>query len=90
MLEVQYIRDNPELVAEKSRQKGYDVDIQQLLGFDVKRHQLLLEVEELRRRRNEISNAAKGQRPSPEQVSESRALKDELTRLEHQLSAVEL
>ena len=34
MLDIQFIRDNPELVAEKSKHKGYDVDIQQLLGFD--------------------------------------------------------
>ena len=41
MLDIQFIRDNPELVAEKSKQKGYDVDITQLLGFDRERRELL-------------------------------------------------
>ena len=40
MLDIQFIRENPELVAEKSKQKGYDVDITQLLGFDKERREL--------------------------------------------------
>lgn len=89
MLDIQFIRDNRELVQEKSKQKGYDVDIEQLLGFDVKRRELLSQVEELRRQRNELSEAAKGQRPSEEQIARGRELKDQLTSLEHQLNAVE-
>jgi seryl-tRNA synthetase len=90
MLDVQFIRDNPELVAEKSQQKGYNVDITQLLGFDDERRQLLQQVEDLRRQRNELSSASKGQKPSDEQVAVGRDLKDKLTTLEHQLSAIEL
>src|ERR1039458_9665993 len=56
MLDIQFIRDNPELVAEKSKQKGYDVDVQQLLGFDTERRELLKQVEDLRRQRNEVSS----------------------------------
>jgi seryl-tRNA synthetase len=89
MLDIQYIRDNPELVVEKSKQKGYDVDVTQLLGFDQERRQLLSRVEDLRRQRNELSSAAKGQRPSPEQVEEGKKIKEELTTLEHQLVTIE-
>lgn len=89
MIDIQLVRDNPELVREKSKQKGYDVDIDQLLGFDSKRKELLLNVEDLRRRRNELSENTKGQRPSDEQVAEGRRIKNELIDLEHQLSAVE-
>lgn len=90
MLDIQFIRDNPELVAEKSRQKGYNVDITQLLGFDDKRRQLLQQVEDHRRQRNELGSAAKGQKPSEEQVAAGRVLKEQLANLEHQLSAIEL
>lgn len=90
MLDVQFIRDNPELVSEKSRQKGYNVDITQLLGFDNKWRQLLLQVEDLRRQRNELSSATKGQKPSEEQVVAGRTLKEKLAELEHQLGAIEL
>jgi seryl-tRNA synthetase len=49
MLDIKFIRENPQLVTEKSKQKGYDVDVDQLLGFDKKRSELLQQVEELRR-----------------------------------------
>ena len=61
MLDIQFIRDNPDLVAEKSKQKGYQVDIQQLLGFDGKRRQLLQQVEDLRRQRNDIGALLKAE-----------------------------
>jgi len=89
MLDIQFIRDNPELVAEKSRQKGYEVDIRQLLGFDVERRTLLQQAEELRRQRNELGGQAKGQKPSDEQVKAGRELKDKLAGLEHQLAAID-
>ena len=90
MLDIQLIRDNPDLVAEKSRQKGYNVDIQQLLGFDKERRSLLKEVEDLRRQRNELSSANKGQKPDEEQLAAGRVVKDKLGALEHQLAAIEL
>ena len=89
MLDIQFIRDNADLVAEKSKQKGYDVDITQLLGFDKERRELTQQVEELREQRNELSSATKGQRPSDEQVQQGRDLKDKLADLEHQLSSID-
>lgn len=89
MLDIQYIRDNPAVVEEKSRQKGYEVDIQQLLGFDAKRRELLAEVEDLRRQRNELSESTKGQKPDEEQMAKGRELKDQLASLEHQLSSID-
>ncbi|MDZ7744262.1 MAG: serine--tRNA ligase [Candidatus Saccharibacteria bacterium] len=89
MIDIQFIRDNPKLVAEKSKQKGYDVDITQLLGFDEKRRELQQQVEELRRQRNEISESMKGQRPSDEQIAKGREIKERLADLEHQLTSID-
>ncbi|HSX27405.1 MAG TPA: serine--tRNA ligase [Patescibacteria group bacterium] len=89
MLDIQFIRDNRELVREKSKQKGYDVDIDQLLGFDTKRRELLVTVEELRRQRNELSLQSQGQQPPEDQIHKGRELKDKLTDLEHQLTSIE-
>ena len=89
MLDIQFIRDNPKLVAEKSSQKGYNVDIDQLLGFDGKRRELQQQVDVLRQKRNELAEAAKGQKPSDQQLAEGRELKDKLAALEHQLSSVD-
>ncbi|HUY84953.1 MAG TPA: serine--tRNA ligase [Candidatus Dormibacteraeota bacterium] len=89
MLDIQFVRDNAELVAKKSKQKGYDVDVEQLLGFDRERRELLQQVEDLRRQRNELSSQTKGQKPSDEQVKAGRDIKDKLAKLEHQLAAID-
>lgn len=89
MIDIQFIRENPELVKQKSQQKGIDVDIDQLLGFDKKRRELLLEVEAKRQQRNKLIEQSKGQKPSEKQVEEGKKLKDELANQEHQLSAIE-
>lgn len=89
MLDIQFIRDNPDLVAEKSRQKGYEVDIEQLLGFDKERRELLQQGEDLRRQRNELSEQTKGQKPSEEQIEQGRRLREELVGLEHKLASIE-
>ncbi len=89
MLDIQLIRDNPDLVAEKSKQKGYDVDITQLLGFDKERRELQQRVDELRQQRNELSAATKGQRPSDEQVQKGRDLKEQLADLDPKLTVID-
>ncbi len=89
MLDIQFIRENPELVAEKSKQKGYEVDIQQLLGFDSKRRELLVAIEAHRRKRNEIAESIKGGKPSEDQITEGREVKDILADLEHRFAAID-
>ncbi len=90
MLDIQFIRDNPEIVARKSKEKGYDIDVAQLLGFDTERRELQTQVEELRRERNEIAASMKGQKPSEEQVAKGRAVKEQLADLEPKLETIEL
>lgn len=89
MIDIQIIRDNPELVAEKSKQKGYTVDVTQLLGFDTERRELQQQVDALRQERNEIAASMKGQRPSDEMIAKGKEIKDQLGHLEHQLIAIE-
>ena len=89
MLDIQFIRDNPEVVAEKSRQKGYEVDVQQLLGFDKERRELRQQVEGLRQQRNELTSKTKGQKPDETQVKAGRELKNKLADLDHKLSSIE-
>ncbi len=89
MINIQFIRDNPDRVSEASSQKGYAVDIPSLLEQDVVRRDLQTQVEALRRERNEIATSMKGQRPTDEQVARGRAVKDQLSDLEQRLTAVD-
>jgi len=90
VLDIQFIRDNADLVAEKSRQKGYEIDVQQLLTLDTERRTRLTQIEELRRRRNEQAATLKsGGKPSDEQVTAGKQLKEELAQLESDLQTIE-
>src|ERR1035438_4103970 len=90
MLDIQRIKDNPEEVREKSDLKGYQVDVNQILGFDDERRKLLKEVEELRQKRNQLAASNKNQAPSSEQITAGKEIKDQLIKLEHQLGSIEL
>src|SRR5579884_3788705 len=89
MLDIQFIRDNRQLVESSAAKKGYQVDIEQLLGFDEERRTLLQQVEDLRQQRNQLAAQAKQQRPSEEQVKTGRQIKDKLSDLEHRLASIE-
>ncbi len=88
MLDISFIRENKELVREKSLQKLVDIDIDQLLGFDEERLVLLRRVEDLRAERNSIADRMKNER-SDELIEQGRKVKVELSDMEHQLASVE-
>jgi len=89
MLDIQFIRDNPELVAEKSRQKGYTVDVKQLLELDTERRTRLTQIDELRARRNAQAAELKNGKPSEEQIAHGKQLKEELAQREADLATIE-
>lgn len=91
MIDIQYVRDNPGVVKEKSAQKGYDIDVEKLLRLDGERKDLIQTVESLRARRNEISDSIKssGGKPDPESIEEGKRLKVELAEREGYLEQVE-
>ena len=85
MLDIRFIRENADRVQEAAMQKGYKVNVAELLSADESRRELLAKAEELRTRRNEISGQMKGGRPAPELVEEGRRLKTELAEIEDHL-----
>ncbi len=89
MLDIQFIRDNPEAVAEKSRQKGYAVNIDELLKTDADRRAKLTQLEDLRAKRNQLTADMKGQKPNPEQVAAGKQLKEDIAAREAELKAVD-
>ena len=90
MIDIQILREEPELVAKNSQQKGYKIDVDQIIGFDKERLELLNKVEDLRRKRNELTDSYKGQKPNDAQLEEGRKIKNELTDQEHKFDDIEL
>lgn len=89
MLDIQFVRNNPELVAEKSRQKGITVNVHELLKTDSQIREVQPKLEALRHQRRQLAEAAKGQKPSAAQIQEGQALKEELGPLEDKLQQLQ-
>ncbi len=85
MLDVKFIRENLELVEKSTREKGYKVDVKEVIRLDDERRAVLAEVEDLRRRRNEVAAKMKGGKPAPELIAEGKKLKEELAEKEQLL-----
>ncbi len=86
MLDIRYIRANAEKVQESTRQKGYDVDISQLLKLDDDRRALGQRVDDLRERRNQNAAKMKGGRPEQSIIDEGKQIKIELAEQEGYLT----
>lgn len=89
MLDIQYIRDNKELVAEKAAQKGYPVDVEKLIKTDTKKRSLVTQVEQLRAQRNDLSAQMKGTRPTEGQIEQGKKLKEQIAKIELELQPIE-
>ena len=89
MLDIRFIRENQELVANSSREKGYDVDVAAVLTADDARRELQTTVDELRARRNENAAVMKGGKPTQELIDEGKRIKIELAERESYLTNAE-
>ncbi|HUC90218.1 MAG TPA: serine--tRNA ligase [Patescibacteria group bacterium] len=88
MIDIQFIRENPELVAEKSQQKGYKPDVPRLLELDKSRRELLGSAEQLRAARNEHAAILKGGKPTPENIQKGKDLKNQVAKIEQELEPI--
>ncbi len=89
MLDVKFIRENLELVEKSTREKGYKIDIKEILDLDDKRKKELAEVEALRQERNEIASKMKGGKPETELIEAGKRIKRELAEKEEVLAEIE-
>jgi len=55
MLDIKFVRENPEMLKQVARHKNIELDIDQLLKLDEQRRKLTQKVEELRTQKNQVS-----------------------------------
>ena len=89
MLDISFIRENVQTVKDAAKNKGSEVDIDELLRVDNLRKKLITEIDELRAQRNEISSGMKGQKPSESDIKKVKQLKDELSEVEQELEPIQ-
>jgi seryl-tRNA synthetase len=99
MLDIKFIRENPDLVKDGLRRKFSNVDIDQVLDVDRRRREILTELEQLRERRNKVSGDialmkknkqdATAEIAAMKEVGQSIAASEQLLRdVEEQLNAI--
>ena len=89
MLDIKYIREHADEIKQAAKNKNIKVDIDGLLKLDDRRRGLLQEIDDLRAQRNELAKTAKQGKPSAEQISKGKELKEGVARIEAELNAVE-
>ena len=56
MLDIKLINENPSLVAERLKKKGYDVNFDEIIKKDAEKRALQFEIESLKAKRNKVSS----------------------------------
>jgi seryl-tRNA synthetase len=86
MLDLKFVRDNPEAVKAGLRRRGVDLDLAEFLALDEKRRTAQQEVEDLRRKRNDVSEEIgrlkKSGLPADDLVVQMRSVGDAIAQLE--------
>ena len=91
MLDVNFIRENRELVEKSAKEKGYDkVNIAKILKLDDRRKAVLQDVEKLRKERNDIAAKMKNGKPSAELIKKGKEIKEKLAGINLDLIEKEL
>jgi len=90
MLEIKFVRQNFEHIEKSLRNRGETVDLETFKQCDDKRKALLLEIEDLRHRRNVVSEQIAAMKKNKEDaddlVAEMRDVGDKIKALDHHLS----
>lgn len=86
MLDIKFIRDNPELIKEAVRKKGIDFDVEKLIATDERRRHVLQELEAKRAKQNAGS---RGGPKTPTELVELKKLKEEIKILEEEAGHVQ-
>ena len=89
MLDINYIRDNRQKVEDAIKNKGYTIDLDEILQLDDARKELSQKTDILRQERNQISSQMKNGQPDQALISRGKEVKQELSSLEEKLSSVE-
>ncbi|MFA6416552.1 MAG: serine--tRNA ligase [Candidatus Paceibacterota bacterium] len=86
MLDIKFIRENKDLVAEAARKKGIILHLEELLKIDEQRLKVLNEVEQMRARQNQVSEEiAKSGIGRDSLILEMKILKDKMQIKEEEL-----
>jgi seryl-tRNA synthetase len=92
MLDLKFIRENAEAVAENARNRGVGVDVGLVVELADRRSALMQELNELRQQQNRLAKSVGKERDSEARerlIAESRSMKERIPEKERELAEVE-
>lgn len=91
MLDIKFIRENPEKIKKAAQDKKITLDLDRLLALDKERFDLQKKLEELQRQRNENADILKkaAGKPDDAAIAEGRRLKEEIAKVDEELKKTE-
>lgn len=93
MLDIKYVRSNPDEVREALRKRNSSISLDEFLELEEKRRVIIAEVEQLKATRNreseEIAKLKKEKQDATAQIEDMRKLGDQIKELDAQLATVE-
>lgn len=94
MLDLKFIRENPDQVAQGLQAKGVSVDIQTLLDLDLEKRTLLKQSEDLKAKRNaasdEIARLKKSGKPSESLIAEMKTTSQKIADFDAKVGEISL
>lgn len=89
MLDIKFIRENTEKVKQAMLNKNTDINIDELIGFDRRRRELLAEVERLKAVRNDVSRQIgllkKDNKPCEDLMTQMKSIGDQIQRMDEDI-----
>ncbi|MBL7081509.1 MAG: serine--tRNA ligase [Candidatus Omnitrophica bacterium] len=89
MLDIKFIRENQNLVKKSIKDRGLKLDLEEVIIIDDSRREILIKLEELRRRKNlandEISQLLKEKKDTKARIKTIKAASEEINELENRL-----
>lgn len=93
MLDVRYVRQNPDIIRASLENRGTTADLDKFLRLDENRRNLLFEVEKLKKNRNEeseeIARKKKAGKPADEAISRMKKVSQKIKEMDGQISKIE-
>ena len=93
MLDIKFIRQNPDIVAESLKKRGSEASLEEFLKQDEKRRNMLFEVEKLKNIRNqeseEIARKKKAGEPADELIERMREVSQKIKEMDEEIKTLE-
>jgi seryl-tRNA synthetase len=88
MLDIKFIRENKEAIREAVKNKGINLDLDELLEQDEKRVQLMREIEDLQAEKNKLNDEMRATEDKKKVIARGKEIKERIAKLEPQYKEV--